>query len=253
VSDRLRVKWIGVLLNAAAVASAAGAYLLSAEAGRASGDQRTRLLAAGAVLAGATVLFSVLQQVRVARQRRTAEQVAVEAEEELTLTLNGALAPITNYLGELADAGHKDTRSAIAGQLRQAVVDAAVKLTLPDSRSAFYGLDRSGRMLSREVYAGRSALPRPAFTAGTPDGDAVLELVARGEFVFVRDVDTDLMVTPSTPGEYRTVIAVAVTAGTRRLGMLTVDAPQPGDLTPADVELVRVLANLLGSGLAQAS
>jgi len=59
-------------------------------------------------------------------------------------------------------------------------------------------------------------------------------------------------VIPTTAGSYRTVIAVAVTAGLAKLGMLTVDAPDVGDLTAADVELVRVLANLLGSGLVQA-
>jgi hypothetical protein len=58
------------------------------------------------------------------------------------------------------------------------------------------------------------------------------------------------MVTPSTTG-YAAVIAVAVTAGPRRFGMLTVDAPEVGQFTHTDVELVRVLANLLGSGQAQ--
>lgn len=81
----------------------------------------------------------------------------------------------------------------------------------------------------------------------------MLDLVARGDLVFIVDVGRDPMVTPSTPGAYGTVIAVAVTSGSRLIGMLTVDAPASGDLTSTDVELVRVLATLLGSGLAQAA
>ncbi len=243
---------IGVAVTLAAVASAAGAYLLAAAAGRAGDGHRVRLLLLGALLAGATVGLGVLQQWRTGRRLRTAEQVAIEAAEDLTLTLNGALAPITNYLGELAVAGGPEQRATIAGELRQAVVDAAVRLTTGAARSAFYAVDPAGATLTRVVYAGRSTLPRPTFDAGTPDGDAVLDLVARGDLVFVSDIDTDPMVIPTAPPTYRTVIAVAVTAGTHSLGMLTVDAPTPGELTPVDVELVRVLANLLGCGLAQA-
>jgi hypothetical protein len=249
----LRLRWLSVLLNVAAILSAAGAYVLAAVAGTSTGDERVRLLVFGALLAGATVGLGALQQLRTARRVRTAEQVAIEAREDLTLTLNGALAPITNYLGEMAVAPTPEARAMIAGQLRQAVVDAAVRLTAAESRSAFYSVNREGTMLTREVYAGRSTLPRPTFVAGTQDGDAVLDLVHRGDLVFVVDVDPDPMVTPSTPDAYRTVIAVAVTAGLLRVGMLTVDAPVLGALTNSDVELVRVLANLLGSGLAQAA
>lgn len=239
-------------LVSGAVLAAVAAYLLAALAGGAHGGRRVIFLGLGALPTAATILLGAAQRRRSARLRRGAEQVALEAAEELTLTLNGALAPITNYLGELADAVAEADRQVIAGQLRQAVVDAAVRLTPPDSRCAFYALEGvAGAELVRVAYGGRSALPRPSFVAGTPDGDAVLDLVRRGEFVFVDDVAADPMVHPSVPGDYRTVIAVAVTAGPRRLGMLTVDAPQPGDLSRTDVELVRVLANLLGAGLGQ--
>ncbi len=240
------------LLTGAAVPAAVGAYLLAAAAGQAHGNQRVALLVLGAIATAVTLVLTAVQRDRANRRRRSAEQVAVEAAEELTLTLNGALAPITNYLGEMADALTAADRQTIAGQLRQAVVDAAVRLTATGSRSAFYALDATGDALARMVYGGRSTLPRPTFRAGSADGDTVLDLVRRGEFVYIDDVEADPMVAPSVPGDYATVSAAAVTAGARRLGMLTVDAPRRGDLSPTDVELVRVLANLLGSGLAQA-
>jgi hypothetical protein len=239
------------LLTVAAVVAATATYVTSATGGDAVGRTRTALLVLGAVLAGATVIIGALQQRRTQRRLRTAEQVAVDAEAELMLTLNGALAPITNYLGDMADQRTADGRATVAGQLSQAVVDAAVRLTADGSRSAFYRLDDDWQGLTREVWGGRSMQPRGSFAAGTPDGDAVLDVVRAGDYVVVDDVRSSPMVTPSPGAGYLTVVAVAVTAGSLPLGLLTIDAPHVGDLGPTDVELARVLANLLGAGLAQ--
>ncbi len=245
-----RLRLVDAVLTAAATAAAVGAFLVSVSAGTAGGTRRTVLIALGAALTGLGIVLAAAQRRRTERALHTAEQIAFDAEVGLTLALNGALAPITSYLGELAATPDVATRAAIAGQLRQAVVDAAVTLTVAGSRSAFYLADPTGAALVRAVYAGRSTLPRERFERGTPDGDFVLELVAHGELLFVDDVQAHPMVTPSTTG-YAAVIAVAVTAGPRRFGMLTVDAPEVGQFTHTDVELVRVLANLLGSGQAQ--
>jgi hypothetical protein len=246
-----RQRLLSVGLGAGAVASAVATYLLSAQAGEASGSARTWMLTLGAATTATTIVLGAVQPRLTDRRRRTAEQVAVEAEEELALTVNGALGPITNYLGEMADAVDESERDHVAGQLSQAVVEAVVKLSPEGARSAFYRLDDDWRGLTREVWSGRPSQPRPYFTAGTPDGDAVLDLVRSGDFVIVDDVATSTMVTPSPAAGYATVAAVAVTAGSWPLGMLTVDAPVAGELDQSDVELLRVLANLLGAGLAQ--
>lgn len=245
----LRARWAGIALAVLAIAMAAGAFLAGQAAGRAQGAERTRLLVVGAVLAAGVAGVAIAREARSERRIADAEQVALEAAEELTLTLNGALAPITSYLGELAAASTWEGRTVSAGQLRQAVVGAAVLLLGEESRSAIY-LREQDRLV-RAAYAGRSTLPRERFVAGTPDGDAVLDLVQRGDQTLIVDIEEDEVVSPSRPGDYRTVVAAAVTAGPLRLGMLTVDAPTPGDLTPTDLEVVRVLANLLGCGLAQ--
>ncbi|HET8616297.1 MAG TPA: GAF domain-containing protein [Actinomycetales bacterium] len=246
-----RQRVLGVALSAGAVVAAVATYLLSAQAGQTSGSTRTWLLTLGAVTTAATIVLGAIQHRLTDRRRRTAEQVAVEAEAELALTLNGALAPITNYLGEMADAVDESERDHVAGQLTQAVVEAVVKLSPEGARSAFYRLDDNWKGLSREAWSGRPSLPRAHFEAGTPDGDAVLDLVRSGDFVIVDDVASSPMVTPSPGAGYATVAAVAVTAGSWPLGMLTVDAPVAGELDQSDVELLRVLANLLGAGLAQ--
>jgi 4-amino-4-deoxy-L-arabinose transferase-like glycosyltransferase len=246
-----RQRLLGLALSVGAIVAAVATFLLSAQASQASGSARRWLLVLGAVSTAVTIVLGTVQHRLTDRRRRTAEQVAVEAEEELALTLNGALAPITNYLGEMADAVDSADREHVAGQLSQAVVEAAVKLSPEGSRSAFYRLDDDWRGLTREVWGGRPSQPRPYFTAGTPDGDAVLDLVRSGDFVIVDDVAVSPMVTPTAGAGYATVVAVAVTAGSWPLGMLTLDAPVAGELDQSDVELLRVLANLLGAGLAQ--
>jgi hypothetical protein len=251
VQDWLRQRRVNVVLTGLAVAAAVSAWVSGVEAGGSSGRRRLVLLIVGGCLTGSGIVLASIQRWRSEQARRTAEQVALETEEELSVTLNGALAPITSYLGELAVETDPAERQALAGQLRQAVVDAAVRLTVPGSRSTFYALEPSGDSLLRVAYAGRSQPPRERFVAGTADGDFVLELVTRADLLFVEDVVRSPLVTPSTEG-YATVIAVAVTAGRRRIGLLTVDALYPGDLSTTDVELVRVLANLLGSGLGEA-
>lgn len=239
------------MLSAGAVLAAVATFLLSAQAGQTTGSARRWLLTLGAASTAATIVLGAVQHRLTERRRRTAEQVAIEAEAELALTLNGALAPITNYLGEMADAVDAAEREHVAGQLSQAVVEAVVKLSPDGARSAFYRLDDNWRALTREVWSGRPRAPRPVFTAGTPDGDAVLDLVRAGDFVLVDDVAASPMVTPSPAAGYATVAAVAVTAGSWPLGMLTLDCPVAGELDQSDVELLRVLANLLGAGLAQ--
>ncbi|GAA4355838.1 GAF domain-containing protein [Angustibacter luteus] len=241
----------GLALTSTAVVAAMATFLVSAQAALTRGQTRTWLLAVGAVLAGIAVLTNLLQQQRFRRQRQTLEQVAVDAEAALTLTINGVFAPITSYLGELVSTSSDADRAHVAGQVSQAVVDAAVTLTAAEARSAFYRLDGDGLGLTRESWGGRSMQPRPRFSGGTPDGDAVLDIVRQGDFVFVDDVAASPMVTPTTGSGYRTVVAVAVTAGPVPLGLLTVDAPGLGDLSEDDVELVRVLANLLGAAQGQ--
>lgn len=237
-------------LTLLAAVAAVAAFLCGNSAGRASGGERALLLLAGGVAAATGVVSTWLQRRRDASRVRTATQIAEEAQEEFGLTLNGALAPLTSYLGEMAVASSAADRRAVGGRLAQAAVDAAVRVTTPSARSAFYRLDAKGVTLHREAFAGRPAPPRPVFRSGTPDGTFVLDLVRSGDIVVVEDVEAHPLVTPSHLSGYRTVIAAAVGAGPERLGLLTVDAPEVGDLGGTDIEVVRVLANLLGAGLA---
>ncbi|GAA1687003.1 hypothetical protein GCM10009765_40660 [Fodinicola feengrottensis] len=246
----LRRNWLTLLLTIVGVGAAAGAFVIGIQAGAAQGIRQLLLIAAGSALTGLGIVLAAVESFRRERAKRSAEQVAQAAEESLMLTLNGAMAPITSYLGELAVTRDKSTRRLLVGQVLQAAVDAAVRLTTPNARSTYYEYDPAHNVLNRVVWGGRSSMPRAQFVTGTADGDLVIGLVRSGEMVFIRDIEAETSVLPRTDG-YRTLIAVTVTAGSQRLGLLTVDSPVPGDLTEIDKELVRVLGNLLAGGIAQ--
>lgn len=242
--------WPGWVLNGLAVVSAGGAYVVAAAAADTTGAARVTLLVVGGVLAAAVVSTQLIKQRRDAQQITKAREVAQEAKAAFGEALSGALAPITSYLSEMSSRSDRANRATVVGKLAQAIVDAAVSVTTPGARCAFYRYDEDGRRLVRETYVGRPSIPRQQFVGGTPDGDAVLGLVEGGDLVRIDDVGQDAMVTPTHPGDYQTVIAVAVATKHRRFGMLTLDAPLPGDLNNADSALLQVLANLLGAGLA---
>lgn len=241
--------WPRPLLTAASIGAGGGAFLCGALGGASGGLARAGLLTGGVLLTMVAAWLASEARARGVRARQAAEEVALDAQQDLALTLNDALAPITGYLAALSAGRDQAQRRPLVGQLIQAVVDAAVRLSAADARCTFWRLSSNGRALVQAAYAGRSQAPRTRFVAGTPDGDFVLDLVQRGEFVVVDDVSDDPLVTPSTTG-YASVVAVAVRAGERRLGLLTVDAPEPGVLGESDKEFVRVLANLLAAGLA---
>lgn len=245
-----RRNWLTLLLTLVGVGAAVGAFVIGVQAGAAQGVQQILLIAAGGALTGLGIVLAAVESFRRERAKRSAEQVAEAAEASLTFTLNGAIAPITSYLGELAVTRDKTTRRLLVGQILQAVVDATVRLTAANARSTYYEYDSTHNVLTRVVWGGRSSQPRERFLPGTVDGDLVIGLVRSGEMVFIPDTEAETTVLPHTDG-YRTLIAVTVQAGSQRLGLLTVDSPMPGDLTEIDKELVRVLGNLLAGGIAQ--
>lgn len=242
--------WPGWVLNGLAVASAGGAYVLAAVAAGTTGTARAVLLVGGGLLAAGVVATQLVKQRRDAQQIKRAREVAQEAEAAYGGALSGALAPITEYLGELSELPRSTDRGPVVGKLTQAIVNAAVLLTVVEARSAFYRYDAAERRLVREAYAGRTGVPRPEFVSGTEDGDVVLDLVDRGDLIRIDDVVQDPLVRPSPMSGYTCVIAAAVSASDLRLGMLTVDAPGAGDLRERHAQIVHVLANLLGAGRA---
>jgi len=199
---------------------------------------------------------------RSVQERRRAEDLAEQAESRLTVTLDDALEPIATRLGRLARLARLAepasgacsevavARAALATEIKLAVLTTAAQLIGPGRvRASLYRLSADGT-LEPDSYIGRGHPPVTVFTRANASGSFALDLVAAGGFYFCRDVAVDAPQgwTP-TASEYRTFLSVAVGAGQHRYGMLSLDAPDVGDLGQEDADLARVLAALLAAAL----
>ena len=104
-------------------------------------------------------------------------------------------------------------------------------------------------------FAGRSGSPSTTFVAGTPGGDAAIGMVLSDADRLCEDILTDPPPgwDSTTQRDYRTFVSVSVIAGDIAFGMLTLDALEPGDLTPDDMRLLRLMAGALAVALSVGS
>lgn len=194
------------------------------------------------------------EQIRKERQRKQAEQLAIEAAVDMRVTINDALDPIVRQLGRIATASNRQER----GNLREATVpmilDSAAHLIKAERVRAcwFRIVDGKPRRLEPAQYAGRADEPVTVFEEGTTEGDSVFTMIRHNQHTQSSDVDDD---PPqgwhgSAGHGYRSFAAVPVVAGRTPYGMLTVDAMNVDGITRADVPFVRLLAGLLADALA---
>jgi hypothetical protein len=208
------------------------------------------LLSVAALLFASPVVLSSYREYVKGQAARSAGELAVEYRLRLGLTLGEAMTPMGDLLGRIA-AGRREERAVLLGQLRQRGVDASATLATPErARAVFFALD--GKKLRPAAWAGRPEPPQEELTAGNPAGDAAYHLVERHDRILVRDTRDPEAVDLGLGGDYRTYLSVAVYAGPKNFGMLSVDAPEPESLEESDLDITTALAQTLGAGLAMA-
>jgi hypothetical protein len=208
------------------------------------------LLSVAALLFASPVVLSSYREYVKGQAARSAGELAVEYRLRLGLTLGEAITPMGDLLGRIAG-GRRDERAVLLGQLRQRGVDATASLATPDrARAVFFLLD--GKKLRPAAWAGRPEPPRAELAGGDPAGDAAYLLVERHDRILVRDTRDPEAVDFGLGGDYRTYLSVAVYAGPKNFGMLSVDAPEPESLEESDLDITTALAQTLGAGLAMA-
>lgn len=208
-----------------------------------------------AALAGAALVLGESRKRR-AEQRSTDQEASEErARIEARVAMVAALQPVAESLAGVVVSGRAQ-RQEMLGVITQAVVVAAVRQVPAEAvRGGWYehGTDRGVRTLRRTCSDGRNdTTPHTEFRAGTTEGDAALAMVDADGHLFVTDLDDAPPAgwDPDRVRRYRSFVAVGVSVKGRPLGMLTVDAVQPGALTDEDLQTVRLLASLLRVALA---
>ena len=206
------------------------------------------------VATGLAWLIPEVRQALTSRKQATAEQNEFEARVDTALRMNDALDPIMSLLGNLASERDQSVRNQFRAQAIPLVLKTAADLIGPDrSRANWFRLDEGPpKQLTPVEHAGRAGSPSTVFEEGTPAGDAAIGMVLQDEDRLCEDIAAD-----PPPGwdatkarDYRTFISVSVIASDTAYGMLTLDAPEPGDLTRDDMRLLRFMAGALAIALA---
>ncbi|MFD7985354.1 GAF domain-containing protein [Kitasatospora indigofera] len=272
--DWFRRYWLKLLLLVGSSLLASGVFVASIWAGDHEVKNHEKYLWIGAVLAVAVVLVAASETALNEREKEHARREAGRLAGALALSYHSTLAPLATALGKLAEehaeayaatgapvpaglAGARAAESAVI--LRSVLVGASVLTTEPDpgthlptARCAFYRLtDRGRHEFTLVDWAGAPPGPRPVID-GAAGSHFLHDILDNGAQYHVGQVTGLVSKVDQFSAKYRSVIAVPVVAGGKKIGVLAVDAPGGTDLTVVHVDLMKSLAGLLGATLALA-
>lgn len=175
-----------------------------------------------------------------------------------TVEINNVLAPLAKALARAAAAdGAKRRRAASVAFLVNATSSCVGLTPAKLCRATFYSITGEPRSRVFEPWetVGRSDPPFSRFREDDEgEGAEVWRVAKKGDYRFVQD--TELEDIPhfdrARSRKYRTFITMPVMFDDAPVGLLTLNAPQPGDLTADDVESMRFIADLAATAIGMA-
>lgn len=244
------LSWLPAGVNAAATVGAAISFALVGDVD----DLNVGFL----VLGTACTLLSIGLTIAIERWRRANKQGEREEAAQLQIVVTDAIMPL------LADVAKMPKRPTSTNQkmLPRVIgnVSPSLKLFLPEAkrlRVVVYTVETKSDGRRRLVVTnavGRKDSPRFFAEGDGGRGDAAFRMLSRGESIFVADVNKSALPGKERSGSgYRTFISASIVADELAYGMLSVDAPFPGDLDENDVPMVEVVAAILAIAFAEAS
>jgi GAF domain-containing protein len=206
------------------------------------------------------------------RERLKAEKLAKVAEDARRAATRPAhigfdiISRISDAIEDVVDAADADDRLLKKERLKQLAVILLLRLG-PNTRACFFQysietlpLGRQSRVLRSTADSGglwhgteeRRKPPRKEFRDDEFSDIAGIErfrMLDERTIVFVEDVSTNPP--PGWPNDrdYKAFIAAPVATESKLFGLLGLDSSEPGDLSMADVEVVRLVAQVLAVGL----
>ena len=147
----------------------------------------------------------------------------------------------------------KSERATHFLRLAQQVVDAAraAYREVTGLRCVIYSLDDAGTSLHPQVFAtvGHREHPKPLL-ARTERGDQAVQLVHAGGHMFVESIKDAPNQWKGSGVGYDTFLSIPIRSSNTAYGLLTVDAPNTGDITPAIVATWRLAASVMATAFA---
>lgn len=256
---RSQRRWLPWVLAGAGLLAVA--YVLQVLLGRPLPTWAFLLVLVGG--AATTFLAATLPAVGAARQAQkiaSAEMKIAAAQEaryvRLTSyinTLGVYFLPLSDSIDRVINAADKNLCSEAKAALTRSIVDVAYSDLFPKkTRCCYFKLaTNSPRRLVCDAFAGRGSKPTYVFTEGKGAGAHVFANIVNHR---LSELNPEIKKAQFPQWDesfgFRTYIACTVNSGDKVFGMITVDAENVGDLEEAHHELVRFLAQLLGSMLA---
>jgi hypothetical protein len=238
------------------VAASTGAWLAGVIAGRSGGAPRVAWIVAGVVFAAIAAGVPLWQQARAAWAQADAVEAARTARAAMRIAMEDALDPFVALLRQLAAAKGSD-RARLRGEALQLALTSLAQVAVPDGpgrtrvRVCYFALQPGPpRRLVPQSYAGRAGAPTVVFDESTRAGQFLLRVAGDGWIVVD---DTGEQRTPVWWDEeraHRTFAAGPVAgADDEAVGVITLDALEPGELAELDLPLVRLITHLLSLAL----
>lgn len=215
-----------------------------------TGRVQIGLIVVGAVLTGVSAGLPLWQRRQADVARQDAVLAARRAWALMRVALSDTLDPFVHLLGRLTTAppGVKDQ---LRGEAISLAVGALAGLGAEHrARVCYFALDTDGQTLRPERFAGRSGAPTAVFTSANASGAAALGMARGRSWLYIPD--TEAQAPPCWFDEqrgYRSVLLGPVATPERVLGLISLDAPGPGELDGIDLALVQLLAAMLGTAL----
>ncbi|WP_156365282.1 hypothetical protein [Sciscionella sediminilitoris] len=212
------------------------------------------LLGIGALATVLALVFPARTARKETIHRQAAMQVADEQVARYRTGLHDVLLPLSELLDRVISAKRASDRKAAQNRLTQAVVDLAARhLGQERTRACYFELEHGPprRLICHGIYSGRDRGPVTVFDETTDDGSHVFaNIIDQLSSEFQPAVPSLDALAHRDARPYQTYIACAVSSGEAASGMLTVDAPEKGDLADQDEAFIRLLAQVLGTALA---
>ena len=186
-----------------------------------------------------------------------AEASRTQARVERTVEFTDVLAPLVNGLKDIPRTGAVgDRRTSVATFVASALGGCTGLTDAKRTRATVYQVVNTGgtRTFVPWDSTGRGDRPVSEFLEGDGgEGEEVWMRAREGQERFVPDITTaDLPHFDRTRvRHYRTFIPVPIILGGLPVGLLTINAPKPGDLVESDVDTMFAIADLIAAALRQ--
>ncbi|OII07789.1 hypothetical protein BIU95_10335 [Curtobacterium sp. MCBA15_007] len=163
---------------------------------------------------------------------------------QFTVAVSNVLQPLSSRISALALNDSATRQRQLEGIISEAANSLLLLFKNADTpRATVYKLDSTGRKMTSAFHCGRTDKPGSFKNDGGARGAGAFDMVLHGSSKLVPSINI-------AGKRYHGYVSAAIICEDMGYGMLTIDSLSPDDFTPADEQLVVLIATLLGAAFA---